>query len=73
MGKFFIIIFCIIMGIFIYQGVSYARDKSNPIQTERATVVSKRTNIARHHHTSNDHMHHSTSTSYYVTFEFITD
>lgn len=32
--------------MFIYQGVSYAKDKSKPIQTERATVVAKRTNIS---------------------------
>ena len=35
-----------------------------------ATVVSKRTNVSHHHHHGTDHMaHHSTSTSYYVTFQ----
>lgn len=69
---FIFIVFCLIMGMFIFQGVNYAKDKSKPIQTERAKVIAKRTNVSHHHHNMNDHMHHSTSTTYYITFEFIT-
>ncbi|MDB8564027.1 DUF2500 domain-containing protein [Turicibacter sanguinis] len=35
-------------------------------------MVANRTNISRHHHSMNDNIHHSTSTTYDVTFEFIT-
>ena len=59
--------FCFIIGTMIFGGISYLNDKSKPIQTERAKVIAKRTNVRRHHH--NDH--HSTSSSYYVTFEFL--
>lgn len=35
-------------------------------------MVAKRTNVNHHHHNHDGHIHHSTSTTYYVTFEFIT-
>ncbi|WP_278473915.1 hypothetical protein [Turicibacter sanguinis] len=35
-------------------------------------MVANRTNISRHPHSMNDNIHHSTSTTYDVTFEFIT-
>ncbi len=69
---FFIGIFCFIIGTLIYNAVQYAQDKSKPIQTERATIVAKRTNVSRHHHHHEGHMHHSSSTTYYVSFEFLT-
>ena len=69
---FFITIFCIIIGMIIYSIVQYAQDKNKPIQTERVKVVAKRTNVNHHHHNHDGHIHHSTSTTYYVTFEFIT-
>ena len=58
---------CFIFGIMIFQMSQYMKDKSKPIQTERAKVIAKRTNVRRHHHNN----HHSTSSSYYVTFEFL--
>ena len=64
--------FCFVFGTMIFSGVRYLNDKSKPMQTERARVISKRTNVSRHHHHGvNDHVHHSTSTTYYVTFEFL--
>lgn len=59
--------FCFVFGSIIFSGVRYLNDKSKPIQTERAKVIAKRTNVRRHHHNN----HHSTSSSYYVTFEFL--
>ena len=53
---FIFIVFCLIVGTFIFQGVNDAKDKSNPIQTERVKVIAKRTNVSHHHNTMNDHL-----------------
>ncbi|HAX74190.1 MAG TPA: DUF2500 domain-containing protein [Firmicutes bacterium] len=61
--------FIFVISMFIKQGVEYAQDKAKPIESVQAKVIAKRTNVSRHHH-DNGHMHDSSSTSYYVTFEF---
>lgn len=61
---FGIIIFSIIKGI---QQWSY--NNAQPVLTVPAKVVSKRTDIRRHAHNHENHVSHTTSTLYYVTFE----
>lgn len=70
---FFITIFLIIVGTFIFMAVSGAsqwhRNNQSPVLTVEARVVVKRTDVSRHHSgDSMNHMHHST-TWYYATFE----
>ena len=72
---FFVVVFVIVIGGFLFAIVSGARqwhkNNQSPRLTVDATVVSKRTNVSHHHHAGNDNMggHTSTSTSYYVTFQ----
>lgn len=70
----FISMFILIFGIFIVfivKGISqWNKNNHSPVLTVPATVVAKRTNISRHHHsTGTSAMHHTTSTTYYVTFQ----
>jgi len=68
----FVIVFVLAIGIFAVTIVSGIRqwNKNNhsPRITVPVTIVSKRTNVSRHHR-AGDHHHSRTSTSYYVTFE----
>lgn len=73
----FTIVFVLILGLIIARVVQGAaewnRNNNSPILTVEARVVAKRTSVSHHHnHLNNgDNMHHmTTSTSYYVTFEF---
>ena len=45
------------------------RDDHAPRLTVTATVVSKRSNITVHHHTSDSVYPHTSTTSYYATFQ----
>ena len=71
-GVMFSLAFVMIMGVFVVtfvRGISqWNKNNHSPRLTVPATVVAKRTNVSRHHH-GTDHMHHHTSTSYYVTFQ----
>ena len=66
----FLLIFSVIL-ITVIRGVGqWNKNNHSPRLTVPATVVSKRTNISHHHNHGTDHVgHHSTSTSYYVTFQ----
>lgn len=69
-----VIIFVIVISMFIITAVKGVKqwnyNNEQPVLTVEAKVVSKRTNVSRHHHNnSNDHMHSHTSTTYYVTFQ----
>ena len=67
----FLLVFGLILASFI-KGISqWNKNNHSPRLTVPATVVSKRTNVSHHHHSNGpDHgVHHSTSTSYYVTFQ----
>ncbi len=69
------IVFVIVIAIFIFTAVKgvgqWNRNNNSPILTVDARVVAKRTDVSHHHHNSGNNMGHmSTSTSYYVTFEF---
>ncbi len=69
----FIVVFSIII-ITVLKGLAqWNKNNHSPILTVVARVVAKRTSVSHHthHHAGNTGMHHrSSSTSYYVTFEF---
>ena len=65
--------FIVVFGIIIVraiQGISqWHTNNESPVLTVSATVVTKRTEVHRHNHHTGNHMHHTTSTTYYVTFQ----
>lgn len=70
----FFLIFFLILGAFfvmLFQGIrQWNKNNHSPRLTVNASVVAKRTNVSHHHHhNANMAVSHSTSTSYYVTFE----
>ena len=71
----FFLVFFLVIGMFIFtavQGISqWNKNNHSPRLTVDATIVSKRTNVSRHHHHhgAGHGGHTSTSTSYYVTFQ----
>ena len=74
-GILFSLMFLLVFGIFLVTIINglkqWNKNNHSPRLTVPATVVSKRTNVSHHHHSNGpDHgVHHSTSTSYYVTFQ----
>jgi hypothetical protein len=68
----FSLFFLLILGVFVFvliQGFSqWNKNNHSPRLTVDATIVAKRNHISRHHHGTDMHMHHTTST-YYVTFQ----
>lgn len=69
----FIVVIIIMIGTFIFIIISnsakYAKNKSSPILTTRAKVVTKRTNLS-HYDSMNDDISSSHAyTTYFVTFE----
>lgn len=71
----FSIVFILIIGMFIFtivKGISeWSTNNKQPIIPVESVITSKRTSVTHHHHNTGDNMmHNSTSTSYYVTFEF---
>ena len=71
-GVVFAVMFLMAAGIFaivLIKGIQqWNNNNHSPRLTVPVTVVSKRTNVSHSHH-AGDHMHHTTSTSYYVTFQ----
>lgn len=69
----FSIIFIIVIGVIIFtiiKGIAqWSYNNQQPEISVTARVTGKRTHSSHHNHMMNDHMHHSTSTSYYATFE----
>ena len=67
----FLMVFGIFLTVIIKSIVQWNKNNHSPRLTVPATVVSKRTNVSHHHHPAGDGhgVHHSTSTSYYVTFQ----
>ncbi len=70
----FFLVFFLILGTFLvmlFQGIrQWNKNNHSPRLTVNASVVAKRTNVSHHHHHSASMaVSHSTSTSYYVTFE----
>ena len=70
----FFLVFFAILGVFIataVKGISqWNKNNHSPRLTVPATIVSKRTNVARYGNAGNIHHHSHTSTTYYVTFQF---
>jgi hypothetical protein len=69
---FFIVILAFIIFNIVRSATNYTKNASSPILEDRATLVSKRTHITGHSHMhgQHGHMHHSSRTQYYMTFEF---
>ena len=71
----FVLMFLLAFGLIltsVIKGISqWNKNNHSPRLTVPATVVSKRTNVSHHHHPVGEGqgVHHSTSTSYYVTFQ----
>lgn len=66
---FFIIVLSFILFGFVRNIKEWSNNNKQPKLTVPAKVVSRRTHISRTAHNHNTHVHHSTSTKYYVTFE----
>lgn len=69
----FTLFFLAIVGFVIYgfikAGINYVQNATSPILEAGAKVVAKRFQVSRHAHHHESHVHHSSSTSYYATFE----
>lgn len=71
----FFLVFFLVFGIIIsgiIKSISqWNKNNHSPRLTVPATIVAKRTNVSRssHHHGHGHGVHHSTSTTYYVTFQ----
>ncbi len=64
----FVLVFCVIAAVLVKSLSQWNANNNSPRLTVDATVIAKRNHISRHHHGSDMHMHHTTS-SYYVTFQ----
>ncbi|WP_458407912.1 DUF2500 domain-containing protein [Anaerotignum sp.] len=68
----FTIVFVLVIGIFIFNIVrgigQWNSNNQSPRLTVNAVVVSKRNHVSYHHH-ADDHAHHASHTTYYVTFQ----
>lgn len=69
----FSIVFIIVIGVILYtviKGIAqWSYNNQQPVLSVAARITGKRTNTSNHNHMMNGHMHHSSSTTYYVTFE----
>lgn len=71
----FPIMFIGIFGIIIFRMLKGVKEwshnnKQSIVQVE-STIVSKRISVSHHNHMNENHNHTSSSTTYYVTFQFI--
>ena len=79
-GVMFTLVFVLVIGVFIFtfaKGISqWNKNNNSPRLTVPATVVAKRINVSHHRHANAGDasgargFHTSSSTSYYVTFQF---
>ncbi|MDY4582941.1 MAG: DUF2500 domain-containing protein [Candidatus Faecousia sp.] len=70
----FTIVFLLVIGTFVViliKGIGeWNKNNHSPRLTVPATIVTKRTDVTRHHRNDAEGFHHdSASTSYYVTFQ----
>ncbi|WP_051541946.1 DUF2500 domain-containing protein [Clostridium lundense] len=67
----FPIIFFIIFGFMVFSMIkSYVKNSQAPIITVESKIIGKRTNVSHHtHNDANNNISHSTSTTYYITFQ----
>ncbi len=70
---FFTIVFLVVIGMFVTILIKYIsewnKNNASPVLTVEAKLVAKREHVSRNSHHNGNHMHHTTSTSYYATFE----
>ncbi len=69
-----ILVFIFVFGTIIVSSIQKAqqwkKNNDSPVLTVDATVVTKRADVSYYHNdVGTDNMHHSSSTTYYVTFE----
>ena len=68
----FILIFGIIIFTLIKAGAQWKNNNNSPVLIVNARIVSKRISVTNHMHNHGDNMgmmHHSSSTTYFTTFE----
>lgn len=69
----FFVVFALVIGGFLFTlirgAAQWHKNNESPRLTVDASLVSRRTEVIRHHHGGADHIHHTTSTRYYATFE----
>ena len=71
----FALVFVLVIGVFIFTAVrglmQWHSNNQSPRLTVAARLVSKRTHVSVHHHNhgANAGVHHSSSTTYFATFE----
>ncbi|MDV4149794.1 DUF2500 domain-containing protein [Clostridium sp. AL.422] len=70
----FSLVFILIIGVIIFsivRGISeWSSNNKQPIIPVDSIVSGKRISVSHHNHNTGDNMHSSTSTTYYVTFQF---
>ena len=70
-GLIFVLMSFLVLGVFAFVFIKeisqWSKNNHSPRLSVPVTVVAKRTNVSHTHH--GDHMHHHTSSSYYVTFQ----
>ena len=71
---FFTIVFIFVFGTIIFTVFSnlkqWNKNNNSPVLTVDSKIVSKRQHISRRAHNHNNNMHHTSHSTYYVTFEF---
>ena len=72
-GGLFFIFFILVIGIILFtiiKGIAqWGHNNQQPVLSVTARITGKRADTRHHNHMANDHMHHSSSTTYYATFE----
>jgi hypothetical protein len=72
-GGMFMIVFILVIGMIIFtiiRGIAqWGYNNTQPVLTVNARISSKREYTSHSNHGMNGNMHHTSSTSYYVTFE----
>lgn len=72
-STFFYLVFGIIAVFIIFSLVKgfsqWSHNNKQPVLTVPSRIVSKRTDVSHHNHTDNGNAHHTSTTTYYVTFE----
>ncbi|MBS4190848.1 DUF2500 domain-containing protein [Bacillus sp. FJAT-49705] len=69
----FPILFIVVFGFILYQFVrgikQWNYNNKQPVVDVSAKLVTKRTQVSRHAHNHDNHVHHHSTTSYFATFE----
>jgi ABC-type transport system involved in multi-copper enzyme maturation permease subunit len=68
------LVFIIVIGFILFSVVKgvgqWQKNNNSPRLSVPAMVKTKRTHVSRRGSVNNEHSHHSTRTTYYITFEF---